>query len=104
MPFSSRHHFAVHSFAHVQQEPLEDFFRFQIMRGHLRGDPTLPIERVRSREVYRTTFTAEERRAIVTEQPDLRDRLCLRLLLDSGCVRARCKRASSSTSTTSAAD
>jgi len=63
---------------------VKDFFRFQIMRGRLRGDPTLLIERARSRQVYRTTFSADQRRAIITEQPDLRDRLCLRLLLDYG--------------------
>ncbi len=54
------------------------------MRGRLHGDPTLLIERARSRQVYRTTFSTDQRRAIVTEQPDLRDRLCLRLLLDYG--------------------
>jgi site-specific recombinase XerC len=53
------------------------------MRGRLHGDPTLLIERARSRQVYRTTFSADQRRAIVTEQPDVRDRLCLRLLLDA---------------------
>lgn len=54
------------------------------MRGRLHGDPTLPIERARSRQVYRTTFSAEQRRAIISEQPDLRDRIALRLLLDYG--------------------
>jgi hypothetical protein len=63
---------------------IKDFFRFQIMRGRLHGDPTLLIERARSRQVYRTTFSTDQRRAIITEQPDLRDRLCLRLLLDYG--------------------
>ena len=63
---------------------IKDFFRFQIMRGRLYGDPTLLIERARSRQVYRTTFSTDQRRAIISEQPDLRDRLCLRLLLDYG--------------------
>jgi integrase len=54
------------------------------MRGRLHGDPTLLIERARSRQVYRTTYSTDQRRAIITEQPDLRDRLCLRLLLDYG--------------------
>jgi integrase/recombinase XerC len=63
---------------------IKDFFRFQIMRGRLHGDPTLLIERARSRQVYRTTFSTDQRRAIISEQPDLRDRLCLRLLLDYG--------------------
>jgi hypothetical protein len=63
---------------------IKDFFRFQIMRGRLHGDPTLLIKRARSRQVYRTTFSTDQRRAIITEQPDLRDRLCLRPLLDYG--------------------
>jgi integrase/recombinase XerC len=63
---------------------LKDFFRFQIMRGRLHGDPTLPIERARSRQVYRTTFSDDQRRAIIAEAEDLRDRIALRLLLDYG--------------------
>jgi site-specific recombinase XerC len=63
---------------------VKDFFRFEIMRGRLHGDPTLPIERARSRQVYRTTFSADQRRAIVAEQDSRRDRICLRLLLDYG--------------------
>jgi integrase len=47
-------------------------------------DPTMTLERARSRQVYRTTFSTDQRRAIISEQPDLRDRLCLRLLLDYG--------------------
>jgi site-specific recombinase XerC len=63
---------------------VKDFFRFQIMRGHLHGDPTLPIERARSRQVYRTTFSTDQRRAIIAEQDSRRDRIALRLLLDYG--------------------
>lgn len=63
---------------------VKDFFRFQIMRGRLHGDPTLVIERARSRQVYRTTFTGDQRRAIVAEQESRRDRICVRLLLDYG--------------------
>jgi integrase/recombinase XerC len=63
---------------------LKDFFRFQIMRGRLHGDPTLPIERARARQVYRTTFSSDQRRAIVASADQLRDRLALRLLLDYG--------------------
>ncbi len=61
---------------------LRDFFKFQVLRGRLHGDPTLAIERARKRDVYRTTFTADQRRAIIASQDDLRDRLGLRLLLD----------------------
>jgi integrase len=63
---------------------LRDFFKWAVLRGKLHGDPTLPIERARSRGVHRTTFTADQRRAIIAEQPDLRSRLGLRLLLEYG--------------------
>jgi integrase/recombinase XerC len=63
---------------------LGDFFKFQVMREGLHGDPTTGIERARSRGVYRTTFTNDQRRAIIAEQSDLRDRIALRLLLDYG--------------------
>jgi integrase len=63
---------------------LRDFFKWAVLRGKLHGDPTLPIERARARGVHRTTFTADQRRAIIAEQPDLRSRLGLRLLLDYG--------------------
>lgn len=63
---------------------MRDFFKFHVLRGALHGDPTLSIERARSRQVYRTTFTPDQIRAIVSQQEDLRDRLALRLLLDFG--------------------
>lgn len=63
---------------------LRDFFRFQILRGRLHGDPTIAIERARTRSVYRTTFTGDQRRAIIASQEDRRDRIALRLLLDYG--------------------
>lgn len=62
---------------------VKDFFRFEIrVRGRLQGDPTLAIERARKRDVYRTTFSGDQRRAIIAEQHSRRDRICLRLLLD----------------------
>jgi integrase len=63
---------------------VKDFFRFEIMRGRLHGDPTLSIERAKARGVHRTTFTTDQRRAIVAEQESRRDRIALRLLLDYG--------------------
>ena len=63
---------------------LRDFFKFQVLRGKLHGDPTLPIERAKKRGVYRTTFSGDQRRAIIAAQPELRDRIALRLLLDYG--------------------
>jgi site-specific recombinase XerD len=61
---------------------LRDFFKFQCLRGELHGDPTLAIERAKARGVYRTTFTPDQRRAIIASQESLRDRIALRLLLD----------------------
>jgi integrase/recombinase XerD len=61
---------------------VRDFFRWQIPRGKLHGDPTLLIERAKSRQVYRTTFSTDQRRAILAAAVELRDRIALRLLLD----------------------
>ncbi len=63
---------------------MSDFFEWQVKMGRLHGDPTTPIDRARSRAVYRTVFTIDQRRALLAENPDLRDRLALRLLLDYG--------------------
>lgn len=63
---------------------LGDFFKWAVLKGKLHGDPTLPIERARSRQVYRETFNDDLRKAIVASQPSLRDRIALRLLLDYG--------------------
>jgi integrase/recombinase XerC len=63
---------------------VKDFFKHHLLRGGLQGDPTLAIERARSRGVYRTTFTPDQRRAIIASQEELRDRIALRLLLDYG--------------------
>src|SRR4051794_7842366 len=70
-----------------------DFFRFHILRGRLHGNPTLAIERARKRDVHRATFTADQRRAIIAEQPEIRDRLALRLLLDYGLRKGALQRA-----------
>ena len=61
---------------------ISDFFEFFVLRQRLQGDPTTPIERAKARGVHRTTFTPDQRRAIVASQPELRDRIALRLLLD----------------------
>jgi integrase/recombinase XerC len=63
---------------------LRDFFKYQVLRGELHGDPTLAIERARSRDVHRTTFNPDQIRAIVASQDDTRDRIAVRLLLDYG--------------------
>src|SRR5207244_11746558 len=61
-----------------------DFCQWQVKRGRLHGDPTLLIERAKSRQVYRTTFTPDQRCAIIAGQDSLRDRIALRLLFDYG--------------------
>lgn len=61
---------------------VSDFFQWTVREGRLHGDPTLRIERAKARGVHREVFTADARRAILAENPDLRDRLALRLLLD----------------------
>jgi integrase len=63
---------------------VKDFFKFEILRGRMHGDPTVLIERARTRDVHRTTFTGDQRRAIIAEQESRRDRIALRLLLDYG--------------------
>ena len=68
---------------HLQQEPriLRDFFKFQVLRGNLHGDPTLAIERARKRGVYRTTF-ATTRSSDRRLTGRARDRVAVRLLLN----------------------
>jgi integrase len=61
---------------------VRDYFKWAQIRGKLQGDPTLAIERAKPRDVYRTTFSQDERTAIIASATDRRDRLALRLLLD----------------------
>jgi len=72
--------------ADLQQEPFDHprFFLHFVKRGELHADPTLAIDRARKRDVHRETFTGDQRRAIIAEQDDRRDRIALRLLLDYG--------------------
>lgn len=59
-----------------------DFFKWAVKRGHLHGNPTLPIDRAKPRGVHREVFHDDQRRRLLAENPDLRDRIALRLLLD----------------------
>jgi site-specific recombinase XerC len=61
-----------------------DFVKFQRLRGRMGRDPTEAIERAKARQVHRTTFSTDQRRAIVAGQGELRDRIAVRLLLDYG--------------------
>jgi integrase len=63
---------------------VKDFFKWQVVRGELTGDPTLAIERAKARDPHRETFSVDQFRAIVASQDDLRDRIVLRLLLTYG--------------------
>lgn len=63
---------------------VHDFFVWQVRRGRLHGDPCLSIERAKPRQVHRTTFSVEQRQAILAANTGLRERLALRLLLDYG--------------------
>src|SRR5579859_5280166 len=50
----------------------------------MHSNPMTMIERAKPREVYRTTFTTDQRRAMIASAEDLRDRIALRLLFDYG--------------------
>lgn len=63
---------------------ITDFLKFQRLRGRMERDPCEAIDRARTRQVHRTTFSSDQRRAIVASQDELRDRIALRLLLDYG--------------------
>ena len=61
---------------------LTDFFAWQVKRGRMHSNPTALIDRARSRQVYRTTFSNDQRRAIIAQAERRQDRIALRLLLD----------------------
>lgn len=62
---------------------VRDFFRWHLDRDGLLRDPTRLIERAKSGQVHRTTFSRDQRLAIFAAAA-LRDRIALRLLLDYG--------------------
>jgi len=63
---------------------LRSFFRFQVARQKMTGDPTLVIEPARKRQLYRETFTGDQCRAIIASQDSLRDRIAVRLMVNYG--------------------
>jgi site-specific recombinase XerD len=79
---------------------IKDFFRWQVKQGRLTGDPSLLIERARSRDVYRPTYSPEQRRAIISSQDILRDKIAYGFCWTTGCAREPSRPSSSSTSTT----
>lgn len=67
---------------------IRDFFKFAVLKGLLRGDPTVSLVPHKKRDVYRTTFSEDARISIYADGPEPenlhRDRIALRLLLDWG--------------------
>lgn len=61
------------------------FFKDAALRGKLHGNPSLPIQRHKKRDVHREVFNSVDRARILADGPDpehvRRDRICLRLLL-----------------------
>ena len=71
---------------HLQQEPLDPAGLLPVPRPARQACTATRRSRssARRRAVYRTTFTPDDRNAILASKPDLRDRIALRLLLDYG--------------------
>ena len=61
-----------------------DFFKWAVIRGYMHGNPCVPIEPAKKREVHRETFNTDDRVRIIASQESMRDRLALRLLFDYG--------------------
>jgi site-specific recombinase XerD len=63
---------------------VREFFRWHLRRGNMLADPTTLIDPAKKRQAHRTTFTPDQRRAIIAAADELRDRIALRLLLTYG--------------------
>lgn len=63
---------------------IHNFFDWELRRGRIPGDPMLALERAKARPIRRTTFTAQQRAAILLTATQPRERIALRLLLDYG--------------------
>jgi hypothetical protein len=68
---------------------MSDFFKFEVLRGKLHGDPTLAIERARkgrctAKRSRPSSDPRSSRSGMLASQPEPRDRVALRLLLDYG--------------------
>jgi integrase len=68
----------------VNHSILSDFFKWQIRHQRMRSNPMGLVGRARKRDVLRTTFSNDQRHAIIASSPGLRDRIALRLLFDYG--------------------
>jgi integrase len=63
---------------------VSDFLKWARVRGLMYGSPAESITRAKKRDVHRTVFSDDARRAIIASQDELRDRIALRLLFDYG--------------------
>lgn len=65
-----------------------DFFKWAVLKGYLHGDPSLPIQRHKRRDVHREIFRSDDRSRILADGPSnlhfRRDRIALRLLIQYG--------------------
>lgn len=60
---------------------INEYMRFERMRGDLHGDPMLGIRRAKKRGVHRTVFSPSQRQAVFAANPGQPDITALRLLL-----------------------
>lgn len=67
---------------------IKDFFKWAVLKGKIHGDPSLPINPHKKRDVHREIFRDDDRTRILSDGPDpanlRRDRVALRLLLSYG--------------------
>jgi site-specific recombinase XerC len=63
---------------------IKDFCKWAVLKGKLHGDPALPIRPHKKRDVHRETYSGDTVAAIIASQDELRDRICVRLLLNYG--------------------
>jgi integrase len=68
----------------VNHSIIKDFFDWQITRQRMTSNPMKLVGRARKRDIYRPTFTDDQRHAIIASADSLRDRIALRLLFDYG--------------------
>lgn len=68
----------------VVHSVFSDFFDWQVKRQRMRSNPMRLVTRAKRRDVYRTTFSDDQSRAILANASDRRDRIALRLLLFYG--------------------
>jgi site-specific recombinase XerD len=54
---------------------LKGFFEWALLTGRMHGDPARPIRPPRKRGVERTVFSPDQEEAILSQQPERRDRL-----------------------------